>query len=1095
MTCRIPDRHIIITYLLILQNCIMSKRMLLFTCFILLSVISFAQTKTVKGKITDENGVALPGVTVSPRGSRQGTQTDAQGNFSINVTGSNPSVVISYVGFKSQTINVAGNDEISVTLVREIASTDEVVVVGYQTVRRKDLTGSVSSVGSKQIKDIPVNSAAEALTGRLAGVQLNTTEGKPGAEVTIRVRGGGSITQDNTPLFIVDGIQVENALSVISPQDIENVDVLKDASATAIYGARGANGVVIITTKRGRNTKTTVTYNGFAGSRMLPKKLKVMNPYEFVTYQYERSRGNATDSANFVKAYGTTWDTLSVYKDVPFVDWQEEMFGQNAKFQSHSVSLTGGTASTQFNLGLTSNKEDGIMKSAGYDRKLVNFNFDHSINKNVKVGLNSRYNYTTVTGAGTSNDQSFSTNRLRHALKYRPLLIEGQEVDDYDPDYAAETNANSLQLVNPILYDQSEYRKNATDILNIGGYVNIKFTPYLSFRSNLGYDRTGTVQQSFDDTLTGNSRLNGASMPLVSINNLSRVTYNNSNVLTYTNAASDKAFAKKNVFTILAGHEIYDRIDKGQFTEVKFFPLGISPKTALSNLNLASPPAGQLQPKPTASEVTSRLVSFFGRVNYTRDNKYLFSLSARSDGSSKFSEDNRWSFFPSGSFAWRISEEDFFSKIKSAVNDLKFRVSYGQAGNNRISDFLYQTLFNTNTQYGINDQLVTGYLPSALANPGLVWEKTISQNFGLDASFLNSRINLTLDVYRNTTEDLLVAVPVPTTSGYTTQIQNAGATRNSGVEIQLNTTPVSNKNFSWNANFNISFNKNVIRRLGEYQDFYLQNSGWLGNNFPADYIVRVGDPVGSMWGFVTDGFYKIEDFDYNQATQVYTLKTGVPSNLSFTSTAPQPGVMKFKDINGDSLITDKDRKVIGNANPKFFGGLNQQFTYKNFDLSVFINFQVGNDVYNANKLEFTTGYTPNSNLLAIMNDRWTNINAEGEVVKDPIALAALNANAKIWSPSVQANSFILHSWAIEDGSFLRINNVSLGYTLPLSLTKKMKIQKLRVYGTVNNLALFTGYSGYDPEVSTRRSTGVTPGVDYSAYPRSRSFIFGVNLSL
>jgi hypothetical protein len=340
-----------------------------------------------------------------------------------------------------------------------------------------------------------------------------------------------------------------------------------------------------------------------------------------------------------------------------------------------------------------------------------------------------------------------------------------------------------------------------------------------------------------------------------------------------------------------------------------------------------------------------------------------------------------------------------------------------------------------------------------------------------------------------------VNVPIDVTNGYSTQIQNVGSTVNKGVELQLSGTPIQKKNLTWITSFNISFNKNTIKSLGTYQKFYLQNSGWLGTNFPADYIVRVGDPVGSMWGFQTDGWYTIDQFDYNAATQVYTLKTGVANNSGVTSTAPQPGVLRFKDLNGDSLINDKDRRIIGNANPKFFGGFNNQFEYKNFDLNIFVNFQVGGDVYNANKLEFSSGYTPNANLLAIMNDRWTNINANGQVVKDPVELAALNANAKIWTPSKQANSFILHSWAIEDASFLRINNITLGYTLPVSLVNRAKIQKLRIYGTVNNLHVFTKYSGYDPEVSTRRGTGVTPGVDYSAYPRSRSFIFGVNLSL
>lgn len=1073
----------------------MNKLLLFLTLFFLIPVALLAQDKTIKGKVTDEGGSPLQGVNILAQGTKKGVQTDAGGNFSISVAGSGTvDLVVSSVGYATKIVTVAGNEDVNIQLVREVITQEDVVVVGYQTVKRRDLTGSVSSVNSRQIRDIPVNSAAEALSGRLAGVQLNTTEGKPGAELTIRVRGGGSITQDNTPLYIIDGIQVENALSVLSPQDIESVDVLKDASATAIYGARGSNGVVIITTKRGKNSKTVVSYNGFMGIRQLPKKLDVMNPYEFVTYQWERSRGNATDSTNFANNYGTTWDTLKNYQSVPFTDWQEEMFGRNAKFQTHAVNMTGGNASTQFNIGLTSNVEDGIQRNSGYNRKLVNVNFDHTLNSMFKVGINARYNNTVVTGAGTSNEGSFSTNRLRHALKYRPLLVKGQDLEAYDPTYAAETNANSLQLVNPILYNAAEYRKNYTDILNLGGYINVKLTRYLSFKTTFGYDYTSSIQKAFDDSVTGNSKLNGASLPLAAIVNTSRVTINNSNVLTYTNAGGGK-FSKRNEITALVGQEIYDRVDKGQSTETRYFPLGIDAETALANMNLGSAPAGVSQPKPTTTQVTSRIASGFARLNYTRDRKYLLTLSGRLDGSSKFASNHRSSFFPSGSVAWRISEEKFFGKLKDIVNDLKLRVSYGQAGNNRISDFLYTTIFTTNTQYGLNDQLVTGFLSPALANPDLVWERTISQNIGLDISFLRGRAQLSVDVYNNKTKDLLVNAPIDVTNGYTFQIQNVGSTQNRGVEFQLSGTPMQKKDFTWNANFNISFNKNKIKSLGSYQNFYLQNSGWLGGNFPADYIVRVGDPVGSMWGFITDGWYGIDEFNYNTTTKVYTLKTGIASNATITSNPVQPGVLKFKDLNGDSVINDKDRTIIGNANPKFFGGLNQQFTYKNFDLNIFVNFQVGGDVYNANKLEFTSGYTPNANLLSLMNERWTNINAAGQVVKDPAELAALNANAKIWTPSKQANSFILHSWAIEDGSFLRINNVTLGYTLPTSLVKKARIQKLRIYGTVNNLHVFTKYSGYDPEVSTRRSSGVTPSVDYSAYPRSRSFIIGVNLSL
>jgi TonB-linked SusC/RagA family outer membrane protein len=1081
----------------------MSKKLLLFSCFLMFAIISFAQTRTVKGRVVDETGAPASGVSVLQQGSAKGTKTDAQGNYSITVPSAVKSLIFTSVGFKKATASIGSDDVLNVTITRTSTTGDEVVVIGYQTVKRKDLTGSVSSVGAKQIKDIPVNSAAEALTGRLAGVQLTSTEGKPGSEVTIRVRGGGSITQDNTPLYIVDGSQVENALAVLSPQDIENVDVLKDASATAIYGARGANGVVIITTKKGKGGKTIISYNGFAGIRQLSNKLDVMKPYDFVKYQYERWKTNrpvaAADSTSFINNYGTTFDTLSVYKNFPFADWQEELFGRNANFQSHSVSVSGGSGNTQFSFGATSNTEEGILLNNGFDRKLFNFSLDHTANSILKVGITTRYNQTNLQGAGTSADGAgAATNRLRQAVKYRPLTIKGQGLEDYDPAYALETNTNSLSLVNPILYNESEYRRNKTDVLNISTYINLKLTNFLSFKTTFGYDLTNGIRNAFDDSLSNNSKLNGGSQPLANITITKRTTFNNSNVLTYSNTSSTKSFAKRNVITALVGHEIYDLTNKSNYSESRYFPLRIDPKIALSNMSLGSPPAGVALIKPTSSEVTSRVVSGFARFNYSRDNKYLLTLSGRADGSSKFSPNHRWSYFPSGSVAWKISEESFFSKIKNIVNEAKLRVSYGQAGNNRIADYLYTTAYNPNGVYGLNDALVSGYIPNALGNPELVWEKTNSQNIGLDLTFLKGRISLTADVYQNDTKDLLLSNAIPQSAGYGSQIMNSGSTRNKGVELQLAATPVSTKNFQWTSSFNISWNQNVIKSLGDRQTQILTTSGWAFNTSPADYIIKKGAPVGSMYGYTTDGFYQISDFNYDPATKLYTIKAGVVNDGAVTSEAPQPGTLKFKDINGDGLINDADRSIIGNPNPHYFGGFNNQFVYKNFDFSAFVNFVVGNDIYNANKLEFTSGYVPNANLLAIMNDRWTNIDATGNVVTDPAQLAALNVNAKIWSPSRQSNSFILHSWAIEKGSFLRINNLSLGYTLPTAWTSRAKITRFRIYATVNNLHVFTNYSGYDPEVNARRAVGagnVTPGVDYSAYPKSRSYIVGVNLSL
>jgi TonB-linked SusC/RagA family outer membrane protein len=714
------------------------------------------------------------------------------------------------------------------------------------------------------------------------------------------------------------------------------------------------------------------------------------------------------------------------------------------------------------------------------------------VNKALKVGFNTRFNNTVVNGAGTSSTGSSSTNRLRQSVKYRPLLLPGQEQDFYDPNYAAETNANSLSLVNPLLLNEAEYRKNTTNVANVSAYFDLRFTSYLTFRSTFGIDYTDQRQDAFDDTITNNSKLNGASQPLASIGHSQRVTLNNSNVLTFSNSTLKGSFNQKNSITVLAGEETYSNKTKGENQLARYFPLGITSDKALGNMNLGTNYIDNS--RPPSYEAEEKLLSFFGRANYSYDNRFLLSLSLRADGSSKFAEGNQWGYFPAGSVAWRISNEKFFDKLSQTINDLKFRVSYGQAGNNRIPNFLYLTQFNSGSQYGLNDQLVSAYVPSSLANPDLVWETTTSRNIGVDASFLKNRIQFTFDVYNNTTDNLLVSVPVPTSSGYTSQIQNVGATQNNGYEVQLNAIAVQEKYFTWNINFNLSHNNNKVKSLGTYQNFYLANSGWGFSNTPADYIVRVGDPVGSMWGLTTDGFYTVDQFDYNASTGVYTLKSGVVNNSGVLA-PPQPGSLRFKDLNGDSVINDKDKSIIGVAQPKFFGGLNQQFTYKNFDFSVFINYQLGGDVYNANKLEFTTGYTPNANILTIMNGRFRRINDQGQVVTDPTALAKLNANATIWTPSTSSNSFLLHSWAVEDGSFIRINNITLGYSLPASLIKRIKLEKARVYFTANNVYVITNYSGYDPEVSARRGNPVTPGVDYSAYPRSRSFIFGVNLSL
>jgi TonB-linked SusC/RagA family outer membrane protein len=554
----------------------------------------------------------------------------------------------------------------------------------------------------------------------------------------------------------------------------------------------------------------------------------------------------------------------------------------------------------------------------------------------------------------------------------------------------------------------------------------------------------------------------------------------------------------------LLGEETYDLRTESHSSLYRNYPRFTSYNDAFKNTEMGTSFTGY----PRYGETRYTNLSFFSRVNYSLLDRYLFSFNVRADGASKFGSGNKWGYFPAGSFAWRVKNEKFMANI-DFINDLKFRAGFGTVGNNRMNDYLFLTSFNNNGTYyyGINNGSVNGYYPVSLANPDLRWESTISRNLGVDISLLKNRIDLSVDVYKNSSNNLLLNVPIAPTYGYTSQLQNIGETENKGIEVQLNATMLRNKNgLNWSANFNISHNENKIVALAQNQESFLPDPSWGVNGSPNDYIAKVGEPVGSMYGLISDGFYTVSDFNWaatGNGYGIYTLKSGVPGYGTALGNV-QPGAVKFKDVTGDGVVDLNDRQIIGNPTPKFYGGLNQQFTYKNWDASIFINYSFGNDVYNANKIEFTNGYTANSNMLKIMEGRWNVVTETGQTAQfinstnqviglSPETLAALNANAKMWQPArgTGASAFIPHSWAIEDGSFVRLNNVTLGYSLPIRSIAGVKMTKLRFYFTGNNLAVITNYSGYDPEVSVRNS-GLTPGLDYSAYPKSRTFIFGVN---
>ena len=1064
----------------------------------------FAQSVTsvfISGNIKNEEGTPIEGISVNEKGTDNNAVTDSKGNFRIKVSKEKTYLLLSAVNYLAKEIQVSAGQLVTASLIKKTNELEDVVVIGYATQLRKDVTGSVSSVNASQLKDVPVNSAIQALTGRLAGVNITTTEGGPGAAVNIKVRGGGSITQDNTPLYVVDGVQMEDALANLSPQDIQSVDVLKDAASTSIYGARGANGVVIITTKRGRAMKTVVAYNYFYGINKVVNKFDVMSPKDFIEYNWEKTRNTNADSVAFVSQYGNSWVGLDTIRNKPNIDWQQLTFGRDAATQTHNASVTGGDRNTTFNISYTNNNEKSIMINSSYNRNLLNMRFDHTVSDKFKVGLNFGYNEQEIIGGGTSASGNVTNNRLRNSVKYRPFLVNSTDPENaQDQAYFAYTNSSGYYLIDPIQFANATYRSNKTNNTTLSGYLNYSFTSYLSLRVTGGINKNAGKSNSFDDYITWNAVTNSSGQPIVNITTSNAASINENAVLTFSNGSFKSRFHKDNSINVLAGQEIYQLSTNSQTDQVRYFPVGITPEKAFSQLSLGT----SVPLYPTAGDAKSRITSFFSRVGYAHKNKYLATFNARADGSSKFAPGKQWGFFPSGSVAWRISNEDFFTKT-NLISDLKLRVSYGLAGNNRINDFLYTSLFRSNTSpYSLNNVLLPGYAINSLANPNLKWESTLSRNAGIDVSLFNNRLQVSLDAYMNDTRDLLINVPIAANSGFTNQLQNVGSVRNRGLELQISATAISRKDLKWNINFNISTNHNEVTKLSNVANYYYASSGWGAGN---EYLVQVGEPVGTIRGYVADGMYTLDDFNYNSVNGAYILKPGVADN-SASVAMPAPGTKKLKDLNGDGIVNISDQAIIGYAQPKFSGGLNNQIVYKNFDLSVFVNFVLGNKILNGDKVEFSNAYAGSaSNLTAIMNDRWRTIDANGVAQQwaitvngkavpagvAPDVLAKLNQNATMWQPIKGGNYLELDSWAVEDGSFLRLNNITLGYNLPLKSLLKSRSTSFRIYCTVNNIAVLTNYSGLDPEVSTKNSNYVTPGVDSSPYPRSRSFIVGANV--
>ena len=1071
--------------------------------FVLAPPEAFAQT-IAKGQVLDSSGEPVIGATVVEKGTpANATVTDYDGNFTLTLQKSKQ-VVISYVGMVSQELTAGAG--MNVVLKDDVASMEELVVIGYGTAKKKDLTGAVATVKGQDLAKVPVANISEALTGKMAGVNITTTDGSPDAEILIRVRGGGSITGDNSPLIVIDGFQ-GGSISDLSPNDIEDITVLKDASSTAIYGAQGANGVILITTKSAKGGKTQINYNGYLQTKTVSKRMDVLNAYEYVMSNYEYSALRGESALNsFYKQFGV-FDDLYLYKSVEAIDWQEDLFGENVLSQSHNVSLQGGTEKTKFNLSGTYDFNAGLMPNNDFSRYAFLFKLNHELNKNLKFSMTARVNDQIANGQGTQG----GTYKVRTEQALYGVATKGLS-GMITPDFStmSEDEIEEWQRANMSLAEQSEqyWRRR----YNRGFVFNAALdwtTPLKGLKAHLegGYSYGfNEVKNWYGSTTTQASYVGGN--PLADWTKTNTNTLRESFTLTY-----DTKWKDIHHFNVMVGQEL--RSGRSNYNAMANNNLSnaFDAEAVFANFGLST-----MQSMTGFVSANQNKVSFFGRLNYTLLDRYLLTLTFREDGSSQFAKGHQWGFFPAAAVSWRIIEEPWMEPARKWLSNLKLRISYGKVGNDKISNTQYVQLYNTNSgskRYGVGEVANSHQAVSTtLANEGLTWEKRTTRNIGLDFGFLHERLTGTLDFYWNNTDDLLINHNIAA-PGYTTVWENSASTSNKGVELTLNGVIVQKKNFHLNANFNIGFDKSNVKGLANGLQEMTFASGWAStdNKNQQDYIVRIGDPIGLVYGWESDGYYTTSDFaSYNETTGVYTLKDGVPTtSLLGGVIGIRPGAMKLKDRNGDGVVDSKDITVIGDTNPDFAGGFGISGDVYDFDFNVNFTYKVGNDIYNANKIQTSSRYRagtyPNMRADMSQSNAYSYINPETGVLLTSLEdLAYWNegGNGKspkaMWSPFSTGDAVVVPTdWAMDDASFLRLQSVTLGYTLPGNLTKKFGVQRLRFYVTGTNLFVITDYPGFDPEVSSyaRNSSysGLTPGIDFSSYPKSRAFTFGVNVTL
>ncbi len=1030
---------------------------------LLLMIISvgLAQERVVTGTVTDDQGAGMPGVNVLVKGTPQGTVTDAQGSFTISAPG-NATLVFTFVGFKTTEMPVGDRTKIDIALASDLTALEEVVVIGYGTQKRSDLTGAVGSVSEDKLKERPTSSLNQALSGKIAGVQVNNNSGRPGGRSNVRIRGFSSINSSNNPLYVVDGIQLpqgtkdqfSNAIDYINPNDVISMEVLKDASSTAIYGARGANGVILITTRRGKSGEGKVTYDvDFSVPTVGPNKREVLNAQQYLDtedlawanmakfdpvgwnagkWAYLNPALRRTDPRVFDASGNALHDT----------DWLKETT-QSSVSQNHQLGFSGGNERTTYSISLGYRNDIGFVKTSYLTRYSGRFTIDDQVKKWLKIGGTLSYNNQE------ENLVDINDAVARQIVEDFPFLPvqypDGKYANNRDYPYAEGTYSSMSRLMG---------RKYILDTQTLLGslFTDITITKGLTFRSVLG---TNIVTQENNESSA--STLSTSGIATAATSNSKESFWSFENYLTY-----NKTFNDIHAFTGLLGvswqETNYFIIDQGS----RNFP---SDYFMFNNMG-----AGSDNRTVFSNSQRQALNSYFGRVNYSLMGKYLLTVTGRADGSSKFGDNNKYAFFPSAALAWRVSDESFLAD-NGVISNLKLRTSYGLTGNSEIPPYSALSLLGSNYRAVWNDAAVGGTGLNRLANPDLRWEKTAQSDIGVELGLFNNRLMVEADLYYRKTTDMLLDAPVPQSSGYAIIRKNVGSMENKGFEFTLTSVNIQTNNFTWNTSFNISFNKNKVLSLATPSDIF--NVG--GPNFtnPTN-IIRVGEPVGSFWGLVRLGTWGTDEAD--EAAKFVSYRNGLTI---------LPGDIKYLDVNGDYAITDADRMIIGNGSPKAWGALTNTVTFKNLDLTLELQYSYGNDIMDMNLHPSEDRQALANSYTSVLN-AWTpeNQNTMIAQIRDTRAGYVTNVDSH---------------W-IKDGSFLRGRNLLLGYTFSPGVLEKIKMNKLRVFASAQNFFLIVEDELYgDPEITpTNQGTGnsaFSQGMMWHEYPKSTIWMVGLNIGL